>query len=225
MLTNKKAMLFDLDGTLVDSMWMWKEIDREYLGRHKKELPRTLQREIEGMSFTETACYFKQRFNLGDAVDTIKEEWLCMARDKYLHETPLKEGVFEFITDMRGKGIRMGIASSNSRELVESILKVHKLEECFTSVHTCCDVKSGKPEPDIYLLVADELGAQPDECLVFEDIPAGILAGKRAGMQTCAVWDAYSVDQDVQKKSLADYYIHTYRDILEGNYEVLNPCL
>ncbi len=119
----------------------------------------------------------------------------------------------------------MGIASSNSRELVEAILKVHRLEECFSSVHTCCDVKSGKPEPDIYLLVAGELDVDPRQCLVFEDIPAGIMAGKRAGMQTCAVWDAYSVSQDEQKKNLADYYIHTYRDILEGSYEVLNTCL
>lgn len=224
MLKNKKAVLFDLDGTLVDSMWMWKEIDIEYLNRHGKELPDNLQHEIEGMSFTHLARYFKERFELKDSVETIKEEWLCMARDKYLYETPLKEGVSEFIKDMQEKDIRMGIASSNSRDLVEAILKVHHLEDCFSSVHTCCDVKSGKPEPDIYLLVADELGAEPGDCLVFEDIPAGLLAGKRAGMQTCAVWDAYSIDQDVQKKSLADYYIHTYRDILEGNYEVLNSC-
>ncbi|MCH1983541.1 HAD family phosphatase [Ruminococcus sp. OA3] len=225
MLKNKKAMLFDLDGTLVDSMWMWKNIDMVYLSRHGKELPETLQHEIEGMSFTETAGYFKKRFSLNDSVETIKDEWLFMARDKYLHETPLKDGVFEFIMEMQKKDIRMGIASSNSRELVEAILKVHGLEECFSSVHTCCDVKRGKPEPDIYLLVAEELDADPAQCLVFEDIPAGILAGKRAGMQTCAVWDAYSVNQDEQKKSLADYYIHTYRDILEGNYEVLNTCL
>ncbi|UWP59649.1 HAD family hydrolase [Ruminococcus gauvreauii] len=225
MLKDKKAMLFDLDGTLVDSMWMWKDIDFEYLSSRGKELPDTLQHEIEGMSFTETAGYFKKRFGLKDSVDTIKEEWLFMARDKYLHETPLKDGVFEFIMDMQKKDIRMGIASSNSRELVEAILKVHRLEECFSSVHTCCDVKSGKPEPDIYLLVAGELDVDPRQCLVFEDIPAGIMAGKRAGMQTCAVWDAYSVSQDEQKKNLADYYIHTYRDILEGSYEVLNTCL
>ncbi len=72
MLKDKKAMLFDLDGTLVDSMWMWKDIDFEYLSSRGKELPDTLQHEIEGMSFTETAGYFKKRFGLKDSVDTIK---------------------------------------------------------------------------------------------------------------------------------------------------------
>ena len=70
-LENKKAMLFDLDGTLVDSMWMWKQIDIEYLGRFGYECPPQLQKEIEGMSFTETAAYFKKRFCLKETVDEI----------------------------------------------------------------------------------------------------------------------------------------------------------
>ena len=144
-----------------------------------------------------------------------------MARDKYIHETPLKEGAREFIRWAHKRGIRMGIASSNSRELVETILKVHKIDPYFDSIHTCCDVAKGKPAPDIYLLVAEELGVSPEHCLVFEDIPAGILAGRHAGMATCAVWDRYSIPQDEEKRAIADYYIHTYHDILNGNFEVL----
>jgi len=223
MLRNKKAVLFDLDGTLIDSMWMWKQIDIDYLGRHNRELPDTLQKEIEGMSFTETANYFKERFRIRDSVDAIKAEWLSMARSKYRNETPLKEGVLSFLGYLKEHRIRTGIATSNSIELVQTILESHQLTAAFDAVYTCCEVAKGKPEPDIYLLVADKLDAAPEECLVFEDVPMGLIAGNSAGMETCAVWDRYSTDQDEEKRILADYYIHTYHDVLNGTYEVLKP--
>ena len=76
-----KAIIFDLDGTLVDSMWIWKEIDITYLNRRGIDFPEDLQKDIEGMSFTETANYFKERFNLTDTIETIKEEWNSLAKD------------------------------------------------------------------------------------------------------------------------------------------------
>lgn len=222
MLKNKKAVLFDLDGTLIDSMWMWRQIDIDYLAKHHCELPDTLQIEIEGMSFTETAGYFKLRFGITDSVEAIQNDWLLMARDKYLHQTPLKEGARQFIQYLQERQMKLGIATSNSRELVGDVLRVHGIEEAFLAVHTCCDVPRGKPEPDIYLYVANRLGVDPKDCLVFEDIPKGLQAGNRAGMETCAVWDQHSIDQEDQKRDLANYYIRTYNDVINGTYEVLN---
>ncbi len=87
-----KAVIFDLDGTLVDSMWIWKDIDIEYLKKHGLELPPDLQKAIEGMSFTETAVYFKERFCLPDPVEAIKAEWVAMAEDYYTRRIDLKPG-------------------------------------------------------------------------------------------------------------------------------------
>ncbi len=84
---------------------------------------------------------------------------------------------------LRQQGIRTGIASSNGIELVETVLKAQGIREYLESVHTCCEVPKGKPAPDIYLRVAETLGVKPEECLVFEDVPMGILAGKNAGMR------------------------------------------
>ena len=84
-----KAVLFDFDGTLADSMWMWDDIDIEYLGSRGIALPDTLQKEIEGMSFSETAIYFKETFHLDDSLEEIKADWNRMAMDKYFHEVPL----------------------------------------------------------------------------------------------------------------------------------------
>lgn len=223
MLKNVKAALFDLDGTLVDSMWIWKEIDKEYLGRYGLELPPELQKEIEGMSLTETAMYFKNRFHIPESLDEMKATWMEMAREKYQKEVPLKKGALSFLKHLKEQGIRTGIASSNGIELVWEVLKAEGVEEYFDSVHTCCDVERGKPHPDIYLFVAEELGVRPEDCIVFEDVPMGILAGKNAGMRTCVVEDINSQDQTAKKRELADYYIRDFDDILQERYEVLNP--
>lgn len=210
MLHNKRAVIFDLDGSLVDSMWMWREIDIEYLGRFGIPLPEDLQAQIEGMSFSETAVYFKEHFPIPDSIEKMKADWNQMAWDKYMNEVPLKPGIPDFLEECRRRGIRLGIATSNSRELVENVASVHKLHDYFSCIMTGCDVNKGKPAPDIYLAVAKELSAAPAQCLVFEDIVPGILAGKNAGMEVCAVEDAYSVPHREAKKALADYYIEDF---------------
>lgn len=220
-LDNKRAVIFDLDGTLVDSMWMWKDIDIEYLGRYGYELPENLQREIEGMSYTETAVYFKETFQIPDSLGEIKRTWYEMAREKYAREVPLKPGAAEFLERMASQGIAMGIATSNGRGLVDAVSASLGLERYISVISTACDVNKGKPAPDIYLHVAGQLQVKPCDCLVFEDVPMGILAGKNAGMEVCAVEDAASLRQDAQIRELADYYIRDYREILNNTYEVL----
>ncbi len=214
MLKEIEAVLFDLDGSLVDSMWMWRDIDIEYLGKFGIPLPEKLQADIEGMSFTETAVYFKERFKIPDTVEQIKEDWNRMAWDKYTHQVPLKKGAREFVEYCHENGIKLGIATSNSRELVENVIKVHGLMDYFNSIVTGCEVDKGKPAPDIYLEAAKRCGVHPENCLVFEDIIPGIEAGKAAGMKVCAVFDAYSCDQDEEKKKQSDYFITDYFDIV-----------
>lgn len=216
MLQKIEAVLFDLDGSLVDSMWLWGDIDREYLGSFGISVPEGLADEIEGMSFSEGALYFKNRFQLPDSVEEIKAEWNRMAWDKYTHEVPLKQGAREFIEYCREQGIKLGIATSNSRELVENVVNVHGLMHCFETIVTSCDVNKGKPSPDVYLEAAKRCDVSAEKCLVFEDIVSGILVGKAAGMKVCAVEDAASFHQEEEKKRLADYYIKDYFEILGG---------
>ncbi len=214
MLEGIKAFIFDLDGTLVDSMWMWKAIDIEYLARFGWECPDDLQRTIEGMSFSETAAYFKERFRIPDSLDEIKAAWTEMSIDKYRYQVPLKPGVKEFLDYAREHGIACGIATSNGREMVDAVLGSTGIAAYFQVVTTACEVKEGKPSPDIYLKVAGDLGVEPSDCLVFEDVPAGILAGKRAGMTVCAVEDEFSEHMRDEKLYLADFGIRDYRELL-----------
>ena len=214
LLDGKKAVLFDLDGTLVDSMWMWKQIDIEFLGRFGYECPEDLQKSIEGMSFSETAVYFKERFDIPLSLEEIKACWTQMSIDKYRYEVPLKDGVPEFLKTCKERNIRMGIATSNGRDMVDAVVESLQIGTYLDVITTACKVKAGKPEPDIYLEVAKRLGVEPSECLVFEDIPAGIIAGKRAGMQVIAVEDDFSKHMKPEKLKLADGFIETYFDLL-----------
>lgn len=215
MLKQKKAVIFDMDGSLVDSMWLWKEIDVEYLGKFGIPLPEKLQSMIEGKSFHETALYFKEHFAIPDTVEEMKAAWNRMAWDKYTNEVPLKPGIPEFLKGCKEHGIQLGIATSNSRELVENVAKVHGLYDYFSCIKTGCDILKGKPAPDIYLAVAEDLKVNPSECLVFEDITAGIQAGKSAGMEVCAVEDVYSAHDRANKQALADYYIENFYGLWE----------
>ena len=213
LLKNKKAVLFDLDGTLVDSMWVWRDIDVDFLSAIGQTLPDDLQKCIEGMSFTETAEYFKERFNIKDDVEDIKAKWNKMAYDKYTSEVKLKKGAKEFLARLKADRILVGIASSNSMTLIEGALKAEGVLNYFDAITTACEAGAGKPAPDIYLLAAKKLNVSPAECLVFEDIPMGIMAGNSAGMTTAAIEDAYSHKMREEKERLAKYFIEDYTDI------------
>ena len=211
-----KGVIFDLDGTLVDSMWIWKQIDIEYLSARNIEMPADLQSKIEGMSFYETAVYFKETYKISDSLEVIMDNWNAMAMEKYRSVVPLKEGVKEFLNLLRDKGIVIGIATSNSRILTEAALDNLGISKYFGAIVTGSEIIKGKPEPDVYLTAADKLSVDPKSCLVFEDLPFGIMAGKRAGMKTCAIDDVYSMAMWDEKVALADYSIKSYKEILEA---------
>ncbi len=214
MLDNTDAIIFDLDGTLVDSMWMWRDIDKEFLGERGFELPPTLQKEIEGMSFNETALLFIERFHLKETQDELKVIWNDMAYDKYAHVVRPKPGAIRFLDRAKKAGFKMGIASSNSIELINAALANYDLFDYFDVIISANDVPRGKPYPDVYLAVAEGLKVDPARCLVFEDITMGIMAGKSAGMRVCCIDDDYSADDVENKKNAADYYIYSYDEVV-----------
>ena len=115
----------------------------------------------------------------------------------------------------------MGIATSSSRELLDTAMEALGLSDYMDYCMTSCEAGAGKPAPDIYLKVARELGAAPEECLIFEDTPTGMQAGINAGSKVCAVADTFSESRKDLIFQLADYYIESYDEILEGTYRKL----
>lgn len=216
MLKGKEAVIFDLDGTLIDSMWVWHEIDIKYLGGLGYDMPDDLHANIEGKSFYETAVYFKERFNIPDSIEAIMQVWSDMAFQTYVEEVDMKPGALSFVKRLRKAGFKTAIATSNSTRLVEQVLKAHDVLEDFDAIVTADEVQNGKPDPEIYLTAASRIQVSPEKCLVFEDVCNGILAGKRAGMEVCAVRDSFTDYQWDEKLELADYSMEHYDEIVIG---------
>lgn len=222
MLEGIRGIIFDLDGTMVDSMWMWRGIDEEFMAKRGLTMTDDLELAIEGMSFRETAEYFVRTYPLTESVEELMDIWVQMAIDKYEHEVPVKPGLMHFLQEMKARGIRMGIATSNARVLLDAVADAHGFYNYMDGVLTANEVKRGKPAPDVFLAVAKKIGIAPQDCLVFEDIPQGIRAGLAAGMKVCSVSDEYSRAQETEKRALAHFYIDSYEQVLNGTYELLH---
>lgn len=207
------AIIFDLDGTLMDSMGVWREIDVEFLGRFGMPVPDDLLENIEGMSFTEGAIYFRDVLGVPLTVEEIVDCWNEMAMYKYGHEVKPKPGAKAFILRANELGIPMAIASSNSIPLIDAVLKRNGMENCIDAVAISCEVPKGKPAPDVYLLAAKRVNADPTRCVVFEDILPGIIGGKAAGMRVVVMDDPHSVQSKEEKEALADGYIFSFDEI------------
>lgn len=211
---NMNAIIFDLDGSLADSMWLWPEVDRIFLKKYQLTAPDHFEEQMEGMSYTETARFFLSTFpQLTLTEDELKQEWINMTLELYSTKVFLKKGAEQLLEYCRKNNIRLGIATSNTRKLVEAFLNSRNIAHLFQAVVTSCEVGKGKPEPDVYLEAARRLGVAPQSCLVFEDVVQGIRAAKRAGMKAWAVFDAASVYSDKQKRELADEYITDFTEI------------
>ncbi len=220
MLDGVEAVIFDLDGTLADSMWVWIDIDKEFFESHNMVFPESLNRDIEGLGFTETAEFFVANFDLEETVDDLKDLWNDMALEKYRTKVELKPGAYEFLKYLKAHGIKTGMATSNARQLVEVILAARGIGDLIDAVTTVCEVSRGKPDPDVYLTTAAKLGVEPEKCLVFEDIIMGICAGRNAGMKVCAVEDRFAAHEREEKMRLADYFIEDFcdiKDIFDGD--------
>jgi HAD superfamily hydrolase (TIGR01509 family) len=213
MLTNIKAAIFDLDGTIIDSMWVWGKIDEDYFKKRNMVQPENLKSQIEHLSFDDTAAYFKSNFNILDSIEEIKKEWTDLAYIEYLNNVKLKPGVVEFLSLLKTLNIKIGLATSNSKPLLEAVLKSNSIYHYFDSITITDEVTRGKAFPDVYLLAAERLGVKPEECIVFEDILPAVKGAKAAGMKVVGVYDYFSKEQKEDIINHADMYILEYHEL------------
>ncbi len=209
-----KAAIFDLDGTLVDSMYVWHKVDVDFLSERGFEVPDDYSKAIKTMHFETAAEYTIARFNLNETVEDIVSVWLNMAVNEYAYNVRLKVGAKEFIEKLKADGLQLGIATSSKPFLAEPVLKNNGIYDYFNTICCTSEVGRDKRHPDIYLRTADKLGVKPKECVVFEDIIDGINGANTAGMYTVAVYDAESSSEKEVLKRMADKYIMSFEELL-----------
>lgn len=212
-MNNLKAAIFDLDGTLIDSMGVWNKIDIDFLTKRNLKAPINLKEEIETLTFNECARYFKNKFKLTESVEAILEEWNNIAYNEYAHNINLKKGAKKFLKLLKCRGIKIAIATSNTPTLVTAVLKNNNILNLFDTITTIDEVSRGKDFPDIYLLTAKKLNIETKNCVVFEDILPALKGARAAGMKVVAVYDMYSSEYINEMKSFADLYINDYNGI------------
>ena len=207
---DKRFAIFDMDGTLVDSMVFWKNLAAEYLtGKGVSQIPEDLAERIKPMTMSESAALFRTEFGLtGD----IEGEMNAMMDDHYRHDIPLKPGVSSYLHALRERGIKMCVASATAEQLMESCLGRLGVLPCFSFLLSCEEVGAGKGSPAVFLEAARRLGAEPAEIAVYEDAIYAARTARDAGFHVVGVYDECSDWEAV--RSIADETILNWEEAL-----------
>ena len=170
-ITHFKGVIFDLDGTLVDSHWVWSQIDIDFLGKRGFEVPADYTKAVSAMDFRQAAIYTKERFGLKESLEEIRNEWRDMAIWHYANDIEAVKGAPEFVRKLHSRGVKLALATASSS---------------FDFFATTEQVERGKGYPDIYLFAAKGLGLSRKDCAVFEDIIEGVNGAKAGGFTVFA---------------------------------------
>jgi len=207
-----KAAIFDLDGTLLDSMGVWKKIDIDFLAKRGLPVPETFFDDISALSARETAEYTIALFAMTESVDDLLREWHDMAIHEYSYNIRLKPFAKEYLEQLKLHKIKLGTATSLSKDLAEPVLRNNGIYHLFDILSFTDEVERGKKFPDIYLLAAQRLDVPPGQCVVFEDVPQGITSAKSAGMKTVGVYDEAFKEHWAQIQKTADACLYDFRE-------------
>ena len=210
-----KGAIFDLDGTLLDSMWVWNKVDVDFLGSRGFAVPPDYQKAISAMGFRETAEYTIKRFGLNENPEDIIQEWNDMAEHTYHYEVEIKPCVKETLEALKAQGVRLGIATASYATLFQECLKRNGVYDYFAAFTETKEVPRGKGFPDVYIKAARKMGCLPEECVVFEDIHKGILAAKTGGFYTVGVYDEKSSDSWEEIRRDSDCAISGFGQLFE----------
>ena len=213
-LKNIEGAVFDLDGTLLDSSWVWEKGDEKFLGDRGFQVPDDYVDEISPLGAERAAVYTIERFGLNEDKDDIVREWIEMAKKEYATEVVCKPYAKEFLEELQKLNIKMAVATSSDRELFMKTLEREGILKYFQKIVTVDEVERGKGYPDIYEEAARRIKVNPHNCLVFEDILAGVTGASLGEFNVVAVFDEKSKHNWEKIKSISKYSINDYKELL-----------
>ena len=210
-----KGIIFDLDGTLLDSMTVWSSIDREFLIENGiTDPPPEVSDVVKKMTVDESSQYFIDRFGLKCTKEYVIWRIEDMVRERYEEQIPLKPHVEELLDYLDSRGIPYGIATATYKRLAEAALKRCGIYDRFRFLLTDVEYPAGKNFPDIFLGGAERFGAEPREVLVVEDSLHCIETAKEAGFKVCGVYDSVAEADRSSIIALSDYYVDSMDEIM-----------
>ena len=201
------AIIFDADGTLLDSMFIWQELGGRYLRSLDIMPERDLAKILYPLSLEQGCLYIQKNYVPEKSIEEIREGIVRIIQDFYIDEVEVKKGVKNFLDSMREKKIPMVIATSGDRTLLNAALERNGIDEYFEAVFTCSELETNKHEPKIYLACAEFLGLEPKNIAVFEDSLFAIRTAKAAGFITFGVEDESNKFEREKIIEAADHYV------------------
>ena len=209
-----RGAIFDVDGTLLDSMFIWDTIGEAYLRSIGYQPKENLNETFKNMSLHQAARYYQTEYGVTQSIDEIMDGVNAMLERYYRFEVPLKPGVAELLERLRQSGVKLCIATATDRHLVEAALDRCGVLSCFGEIFTCNEVGHGKDEPDIFEEALRFLGTEKAETVVFDDALYAVRTAKEAGFPVAAVYDSHERSQ-AEVRARSDLYLEDLTQLVE----------
>lgn len=208
-----KGFIFDLDGTLLDSLDMWRNIDIEYMAKYGITYKDEYGDRIKRLTFNECAYYFRDELGIDREIDDILQDWLDMSYHKYKYELELKPYAYEFVKECKKYGKCM-VATSCDLKSAEEALKRNGLFEFMDCIITTNEIGVNKENPKIYYASAGKLGMNIEDCYVFEDVLSAMKTANDAGFKVIGVYDKKWEHEKEEMKRICVKYIESFKELL-----------
>lgn len=204
--------IFDLDGVLLDSNYIWRDLGARFLRRYGIEPESNLRNVLQPLTMEDTAIYFRDHYHVPRTAQEIAQEMTDMIREEYTMHAKAKPGVDKVLSLLKMSGVTMYVATASDRTLAEAALKRTDLMRYFKGMMTCSEAGASKVSPLIYEKCLTRLRCDKQHCMVFEDSLRAIRTATGAGFRVTGVYDADSADVQDEIQSMTEFYIRSFED-------------
>ncbi len=209
-----KGAIFDIDGTLLDSMGVWYQVDVDFFKAYGREMPEDYSTKVAQLGSWRTAEYTIELLGLSKTPEELIDIWNDMVREAYMTTIELKPHAKEYLEYLKSKGVKLAVATALFPDLYVPVLKKHGIYDLFDAFISNGEMKLEKSSPEVYITAANKLDVRPCDCVVFEDIVTGIQGAKAAGMYAVAMADERgSCDRELLEQ-MADKYIFDFEEMM-----------
>lgn len=203
---DKRFVIFDMDGTLLESMGYWQNLDLDFLASRGIDVPASYKQAVEGLNFKETVAYMKDQFGITESEDEISKLGREAMAKHFIEDVELKPGVQDYLDYLKSSGVRMSVATLTASELAIPALEKHNLLPYFETVLSCSDLGISKRTPEVYHLAAEHMGSSAEDTAVFEDSPQSLLSAVEGGFYTILVHDDVLEAEQDGVRDIADRF-------------------